>query len=391
VIKQHSGNSGGGPLTDSQRLQWLRLLRSENVGAISFWSLMKAFGSAQHALEALPELAERGGKRGIKVALLDDVEREMTEATRSGVRYICANEPEYPELLRHMDGAPPIISVKGNIDCFQKTGLAIVGSRNASAVGLKLAGIFASDLGEAGFIIVSGLARGIDSAAHRASMKTGTIAVMAGGLQHIYPPENRNLYNEIIDNNGLIVSEMAFGWVPRAIDFPRRNRLIAGLALGLLVVEAAHKSGSLISARIANEIGRIVFAIPGSPLDPRAQGTNNLIKSGASLVTEPQDIIETLVPLDTRVNDQQLNFFEPTVDLLEDDQKTMHVEQTTTSVDEKTRNQILNALSLVPIDVETLSYQTDIGLPEIYLALLELDIAGFINRHPGGLISLQPR
>lgn len=374
-----------------QRLQWLRLLRSENVGAISFWSLMKAYGSAQRALEALPALAERGSKRGIRIARLEDVERELTEATRSGARYICAFEPEYPSLLRHMDGAPPIISVRGNLDCLQKTGLAIVGSRNASAVGLKLAGIFAHELGEAGFTIVSGLARGIDSAAHRASLTTGTIAVMAGGLQHIYPPENKNLYHEIINNNGLIVSEMPYGWVPRAIDFPRRNRLIAGLALGLLVVEAAQKSGSLISARIANEMGRIVFAIPGSPLDPRARGTNNLIKSGASLVTEAQDIIDTLVPLDSSAKPQQLNFFEPQTSPLEYDQLIVDVEQTTTSIDEKTRNRILDALSTVPIDIDTLSYQTSISLPEIYLALLELDIAGLIIRHPGGLISLQPR
>jgi DNA processing protein len=213
-----------------------------------------------------------------------------------GARFLAWGEPEYPRALATIDDAPPLISARGNIAVLDRPMLAIVGSRNASAAGAKIAGRLARDLGHAGFAIVSGLARGIDAAAHRASLSSGTLAVLAGGQDRIYPPEHADLLEEIL-GDGAALSEMSLGWEPRARDFPRRNRLISGLAMGLLVVEAARRSGSLITVRFALEQGREVFAVPGSPLDPRAEGTNRLLKEGATLVTEASDVIAVLEPI----------------------------------------------------------------------------------------------
>ncbi len=380
-------------LTDRQRLSWLRLLRSENIGAVSFRNLIDHYKTAENALTALPELSRKGGgSASIKIASLEDAEKEIQEAERLGVRFIGMGEPDYPAFLKVTEASPPLIAIKGNVSIFQKTSIGIIGSRNASAAGKKLTAQFAHFLGEADFVIISGLARGIDSIAHQASLKTGTVAVMAGGIDHIYPPENKKLYEDIIANGGAIISEMPISWKPRAIDFPRRNRIIAALSLGLLVVEAALRSGSLITARQAAEMGRLIFAIPGSPLDPRSVGTNNLIKDGALLTTHPSDIIETLTPLISPPPNSQLNFFEEPSSLqLEkenfnsEDEKNYHPSLTG---DDAARAAVLSALSTTPIDIDTLSTHSGVSLPNLYLLLIELELAGKLIRHSGGYVSL---
>nr|WP_246054728.1 DNA-processing protein DprA [Bartonella massiliensis] len=380
-------------LTDRQRLSWLRLLRSENIGAVSFRNLIDHYKTAENALAALPELSRKGGgSASIKIASLEDVEKEIQEAERLGIRFIGMGEPDYPAFLKVTESPPPLIAIKGNVSIFQKTSIGIIGSRNASAAGKKLTVQFAHFLGDAGFVIISGLARGIDSVAHQASLKTGTIAVMAGGIDHIYPPENKKLYEDIIFNGGAIISEMPISWKPRAVDFPRRNRIIAALSLGLLVVEAALRSGSLITARQAAEMGRLIFAIPGSPLDPRSVGTNNLIKDGALLTTHPSDIIETLTPLISSPQNSQLNFFEesPSLQLKKEnfnstDEKNCHPSLTD---GDTARAAILSALSTTPIDIDTLSTHSGVSLPTLYLFLIELELAGKLIRYSDGCVSL---
>ncbi|CAK01508.1 DNA-processing protein DprA [Bartonella tribocorum] len=380
-------------LTDHQRLSWLRLLRSENIGAVSFRNLIDYYKTAENALAALPELSRKGGgAASLKIASLEDAEKEIQEAEKLGVRFIGMGEPDYPAFLKVTEARPPLIAVKGNVLIFQKTSVGIIGSRNASAAGKKLTAQFAHFLGEADFVTISGLARGIDSVAHQASLKTGTVAVMAGGINHIYPPENKKLYEDIIANGGAIISEMPISWKPRAIDFPRRNRIIAALSLGLLVVEAALRSGSLITARQAAEMGRLIFAIPGSPLDPRSVGTNNLIKDGALLTTHPSDIIETLTPLISPLPNSQLNFFEEPSSLkIEKEnfnsayEKNAHPSLTG---DDAARAAVLSALSTTPIDLDTLSIHSGVSLPTLYLLLVELELAGKLIRHSGGCVSL---
>ncbi|HEU5276616.1 MAG TPA: DNA-processing protein DprA, partial [Xanthobacteraceae bacterium] len=284
-------------LTDSQRLDWLRLIRSENVGPRTFRVLMDRYGSARAALAALPELARRGGAHANpRICSEKDAERELRAARERGVTLVATGEPDYPERLREIDDAPPLLAVRGERPTLARPMLAMVGSRNASAAGQKFAERLARDLGDAGFVIVSGLARGIDACAHRASVATGTVAVLAGGHDRVYPAEHAGLLDAILAE-GAAVSEMPLDWEPRSRDFPRRNRLISGVALGVIVVEAALRSGSLITARLAAEQGREVFAVPGSPLDPRAEGTNNLIKQGATPVTEANDVIAVTQPI----------------------------------------------------------------------------------------------
>ncbi|MGH6717114.1 MAG: DNA-processing protein DprA, partial [Bradyrhizobium sp.] len=284
-------------LTEAERIDRLRLIRSENVGPRTFRSMVHYCGSARAALARLPELARRGGGRGLLICSEEDARAELAACRKLGVRLLAPGEIGYPPRLATIEDAPPLLAVRGAGDALMRPLIAIVGSRNASAAGLKFAQRLARDLGEAGFVIVSGLARGIDQAAHRASVATGTVAVFAGGHDRIYPPEHADLLAKIIDADGAAISEMPLGHEPRARDFPRRNRLISGAALGVVVVEAAQRSGSLITARMAAEQGREVFAVPGSPLDPRAAGTNGLIKQGATLVTEAADIIQAVEPI----------------------------------------------------------------------------------------------
>lgn len=279
-------------LTENQRLDWLRLIRTDGVGPRMFQTLINRFGGAGPALEALPELARRGGRHLVPCPQ-DKAEAEMDRLARFGGQFLMLGDPLYPDLLAQIDAAPPIITVKGDASLLKRRLVAIVGSRNASAVGLKMAEQLALGLGRMGYVLVSGLARGIDGQVHQRSLQTGTVAVLAGGIDHIYPSEHGELYRNI-GEQGLLVSEMPFGWEPRGRDFPRRNRIISGLCSAVIVVEAAERSGSLITARFATEQGREVMAVPGSPLDPRAAGTNGLIREGATLVTSAEQVDEAV-------------------------------------------------------------------------------------------------
>jgi DNA processing protein len=367
------------PLSDRQRLNWLRLIRSDNVGPATFRDLINHFGSAETAIAQLPELSRRGGSaRTIRVASVDDAEREMEAARKFGAVFIGIGEPDYPPALRRIDGAPPLIAAIGDLALATRTAVGIVGARNASVSGAKMAARMARDLGAAGYVVVSGFARGIDAAAHRASLEAGTIAALAGGLDQPYPPENNELYAQICAGNGLAISEMPMGWEPRARDFPRRNRLIAGIGLGLVVIEAAQRSGSLITARRAADFGRLVFAVPGSPLDPRAAGTNGLLKDGAIVTTESRDVIEALAPSSRLFPDDEPFFEEPET---EDGGPFSEPHD-----DERTR--VIEALGPSPADIDDIIRHTGVSAQTVYLVLIELDLAGRLHRHPGGMVSL---
>ncbi|MDF1634828.1 DNA-processing protein DprA [Mycoplana sp. MJR14] len=365
-------------LSEKQRIAWLRLIRSDNVGPVTFRDLINHFGTAEAALEMLPELSRRGGAvRTIRIASRADAERELDLAERHGAAFVGIGEPDYPALLRQIDGAPPLVAIKGNRKIAGDVAVGIVGSRNASIAGAKFAGMLARDLGAAGYAVVSGLARGIDTAAHRASLATGTIAAMAGGLDQPYPPENIGLLDEITAGNGLAVSEMPFGWEPRARDFPRRNRLIAGIGLGLVVVEAASRSGSLITARNAADFGRLVFAVPGSPLDPRAHGTNGLLKDGAIVTTGVADILEALAPM------REPDLFAGPSGADEPQREAIALPPS-----DGDRGRIASALGPTPVEIDEIIRHTELPAATVYLVLLELDLAGRLHRHPGGLVSI---
>ncbi len=362
------------PRSDEDLLSWLQLLRSENVGPLTFYRLLKRYGTPGEAFKALPELASQGGlKRPLKLASLAEVEREL-EATRAfGAHIITIKDQAYPPLLRHIDSAPPVLTVKGRLELLQKALFAIVGARNASAMGKKLAFQFGADLGVRGWGISSGLARGIDGAAHQGSLSSGTVAVLAGGITHIYPPENEALYHKIAEE-GVMIAESPFGVSPQASFFPKRNRLISGLSRCVLVVEAAFKSGSLITARCALEQGREVFAVPGHPLDPRARGCNYLIKNGATLVETIDDIdqeISPLTPLPSSTVSLALEEAPPPASL------------------ERVREIINENLSYFPINVDELVRQCQLSASEVWAVLLEMEIAGRLDRHPGGKVALK--
>ncbi|MBX3567219.1 MAG: DNA-processing protein DprA [Rhizobiaceae bacterium] len=365
--------TGGGPrLSEGQRLNWLRLIRTPNVGPATFRDLINRFGSAEAAIERLPALVSRFSALPPRIPTLATAMSEMATAERIGARFAAVGEPDYPAHLMQIEAPPPLIAVRGNTAVLGLRMVAIVGARNASLSGMKIAQGLASDLGRDGYAIVSGLARGIDTAAHRGSLDTGSVAVLAGGLDRPYPPENVRLSEEICER-GALVSEMPFGWEPRAQDFPRRNRLVAGMALGLVVVEAARRSGSLISARLAGEMGRQVFAVPGSPLDPRAEGTNRLLKDGAVLVTDARDVLETLAPMTMR---QPQTFSEP-ADFTD-----------APEADDSARSRLLEALSPTPGEIDELIRHTGLHPAQVHLVLLELDLAGRLERHAGGMVSL---
>lgn len=369
-------------LTEKQKLSWLRLIRSDNIGPVTFRDLINHFGSAEAALEALPDLSRRGGSaRSPRIATLAEAEREMETATRFGARFIGIGEADYPPALREIDGAPPLIAMKGSSAAAIRPSLGIVGSRNASINGAKFAAMLARQCGQAGYTIASGLARGIDAAAHSASLSTGTVAMLAGGLDKPYPPENYRLLDDIYANGGATISEMPFGWEPRARDFPRRNRLIAGVSLGVLIVEAAERSGSLITARLAGDFGRLVFAVPGSPLDSRCHGTNRLIKDGATLVTEAADILDALSPM-----------MEPRFDLPQVVREGTEHQPMSQAGDhhagDRERAILAEALGPSPVETDDIIRHTGLPAATVYFLLLELDIAGKLNRHSGGRISM---
>jgi DNA processing protein len=373
--KQMDSLNTGVRLSNEQRLDWLRLIRSTNVGPRTFRALINHSGGARAALNALPELARRGGASAPpQVFSREDAEREIEALHRLGGRLIAVGEPDYPARLRMIDDAPPLIAVRGKAAVLTQNMIAVVGSRNASAAGAKFAERISRDIADAGFVIVSGLARGIDAAAHRASLPAGTVAVLAGGHAHIYPPEHVPLLEQMLAD-GAAISEMPFNWEPRGRDFPRRNRIISGLSLGVVVIEAARRSGSLITARMAGEQGREVFAVPGSPLDPRAEGSNGLLKQGATLVTEAADVLAVIRPiLGQRIEQpaEEPDAAPPSASEPASDQ----------------RARIVGLLGPTPVSIDDLVRLSQSTPAIVRTVLLELELAGRLERHGGGLVSL---
>lgn len=370
-------------IDDAQRLACLRLIRSENVGPVTFRNLIAHFGSAQAALDALPDLSRRGGRgRPIRICPAATAETELESAARIGARSLFLVEPGYPEALAATDGCPAVLYTKGNRQLLTQPSVGIVGSRSASAAGMKLARMLADGLGRAGYVVVSGLALGIDAAAHNASLDTGTVAVLAGGLDVIYPPQHATLH-ATVGERGCLVSEQPPGFQPRGVDFPRRNRIISGLSLGVVVVEAARRSGSLITARRAADQGRDVFAVPGHPLDPRAEGTNFLLKEGATLVTSSEDIVSALQPFGrpskTAAPSERLLWEEATP--RDPNGQPTHVAQ-----DERAR--ITAALGPAPVNVDELARATDLPIRIVQAVVLELALAGRLEHHGSQLVSL---
>lgn len=358
-----------------QILDWLRLARTPEVGPATFAQLIARFGSASAALEELPRLARRGGRaKNFVPASESDMARELDRLEKATGRLVLSCDPDFPEGLKALTPPPPLISVMGKLPA--KDMVAIVGARNASALARKFAQMLARDLGEAGLVVVSGLARGIDSAAHEAALASGTVAVVAGGVDVIYPPENEPLYRAIVEQ-GAVISEMPFGEVPQARHFPRRNRLISGLSRGVVVVEAAERSGSLITANYALEQGREIFAVPGSPLDPRARGANRLIREGATLIEGAGDVLSVLNPILGRT------FRAPEAGPAPAPQMELGLEQEA----DRVRRQVEEALSASPIEMDELIRQTGAAPAVVQTVILELELAGRCRRHPGNRVS----
>ena len=361
-------------LSDAERRAWLRLARTQNVGPVTFAQLIARFGSASAALKEVPRLARRGGGEELRIPSDDEAARELAALHKLGGRMIASCEAEYPHGLRAAEPPPPIISILGHVTLLGREMVAIVGARNASALGRKLAQTLARELGEAGLIVVSGLARGIDAAAHDGALANGTCAVVAGGVDNIYPPENAALY-ERMRAEGCIVSEMPLGQTPQARHFPRRNRIISGLSRGVVVVEASEGSGSLITANYALEQGREIFAVPGSPLDPRARGTNRLIREGATLTETAADVLAGLRAIlghDFREPEHGAPSRPAGADEAEAD---------------RVRAAVLESLGPAPVAVDELIRLCRAPAGAVAIILLELELAGRIARHPGGRVS----
>jgi len=365
-------------LDDHERLDWLQLIRTESIGPITFHRLIKKYGSAADALAALPELSSKAGrKKPLRAASRDEAQEELDRADEINARLIAFCEADYPQMLAAIPDPPPVIYLCGHASLFERPAIAIIGARNASAVGRKIARTLAADLGEAEIAVVSGLARGIDGAAHDAAIDSGTIAVVAGGVDVIYPPEHAEL-TQAIASRGALISERPPNYQPTARDFPRRNRLISGLSRGVIVVEAAAKSGTLITARFALEQGREVFAVPGSPLDPRCQGANKLIREGATLVQEAQDVLDVLAAQSSGMNAKSPpNLF----DWVRDDG---FEDQSDGGASEALRVDVLELLSFTPMHRDEILRELDAPAGLIIDALLELTLAGEAEEMSGG-------
>ena len=364
-------------LPDDERIAWLRLIRSANVGSGTFFRLLERFGTAARALDALPDLARRGGRAGsIRIATAAAASRELEEAQRIGAALLAWGEPAYPPLLAHIHDPPPVIYARGRIDLLAKKTIGVVGARNASVNGRRFAKKLAADLGAGGLMVASGLARGIDAAAHDGALATGTAAVLGGGIDVVYPAENRDLYDRIAET-GILLSEVAPGTQPQARHFPRRNRIISGMARGVVVVEANPRSGSLITARLALEQGREVFAVPGAAMDPRARGTNHLIREGATLTESADDVFavlaDTAAPIRPKIIIDNQNITNGLTD----------VEAATSA-----RDEIIAALGPTPTTVDELLRVCQFSLAVVSTVLLELELAGRLERHPGSKVSL---
>lgn len=352
----------------------LRLIRSPNIGPVSYRQLMARFGSARAALEALPDLIRRGGGKSVVLANEAHIAREFQFAQAFGARHVFIGDVDYPHLLSHMDNAPAVICVKGNLALLAQPTVALVGARNASAGACQFARQLAFDLGQMGLSVVSGLARGIDTAAHAGSIDSGTVAVIAGGIDVVYPPENRAL-QVAISERGLLMAEQPPGTEPRARHFPYRNRIIAGTTAGTVVIEAAPKSGSLITARLAAEAGREVMAIPGSPLDPRSRGCNQLIREGATLVQDASEIAELLSPLDNRMFAPTVKFASSFV-VMNDDGSDVE------------RGAVIDLMGMTYVSVDELVRQSGSSPSTVQMVLLELELAGKLERGAAGKVRL---
>jgi len=364
----------GRPLSKTEKRDWLRLARTENVGPVTFRQIVRRFGTAEAALNVIPEMAKRGGKRNFALPPDSRIDQEIERLEKIGAKLIAWSEPDYPQALAAIEDAPPLITVRGNVSLMHKRCIGIVGARNASLNGRKIAETLARDLGQEDITIISGMARGIDTAAHRASLATGTVAVLAGGVDIVYPQENQQLYDELIEIGG-VLSDMPLGLEPFSKLFPRRNRLISGLSLGVVVVEAALQSGSLITANMALDQGREVFAVPGSPLDPRATGTNNLIRQGAVLTEKSSDILNHIHTLPRRLAEPPANDFGDRSSQI--DEKTLN----------EARKKILENLSPSPVSVDELVRQCFVSPSTALTVLLELELSGRIERQPGNKVA----
>ncbi|WP_267420939.1 DNA-processing protein DprA [Methylobacterium sp. GC_Met_2] len=401
-------------LTDAQRLDWLRLIRTEGVGPRTFRTLINRFGGAAAALEAISDLGRRQGKR-LEPPTRAQAEDEIAALARLNGRLIATGEADFPRLLQQTDAAPPLLALRGAA-ILNRPAVALVGSRNASTAGLAFTERLARGLGEAGLTVVSGLARGIDARAHKASLSTGTVAVMAGGQDRIYPANHGALVDAILGEGGAVLAEMPMGWVPRGRDFPRRNRIISGLSYGTVVVEAARRSGSLITARYALEQNREVFAVPGSPLDPRAEGTNDLIRQGAALVSEASHVLEVLGPIIERGPDadaapardrpdlrEQPDFWDEidldgsipqdfgAADIGNPLERAVSDEMDEEPGPDDDRARIVALLGPSPIGTDELARSAGIGIRVVQTVLLELELDGRIERHGSGAVSLLSR
>jgi len=371
-----------GDMDKAEKLSWLQLIRTPSVGPITFYKLIEFYGSATNALDALPELAKKGGRKKPLIAIeRGKVEAEYNALIKKGGDLICAIEAHYPLGLGATEDAPPVLSYIGNIRLARAPCLGVVGARNASLNGRKFTKKITGDLGAAGQIIVSGLARGIDTAAHEASLPTGTIAVVAGGIDVVYPRENQKLYEDICAQ-GLVIAESPLGVEPIARHFPKRNRIVSGISSGVLVVEATLRSGSLITARNAGEQGRDVYAVPGYPMDPRAQGPNKLIQDGATLVQNADDILNALSTYSggNSLNDNnaaQAHYNAPITNAARADIST-----------EKAQALILQNLTQMPLAVDELINACHLTIPEVQLALLELELSDRLQRLPGNRVAL---
>jgi DNA processing protein len=352
----------------------VRLIRTSGIGPIAYRQLLMRFGSAQAALSAIPDLARRGGGKIPALFAKDKAEREVEAVDKAGARYLALGQGLYPSALAELENAPPLLTAKGNFSLLERPMVAIVGARNASAAACRFARGLAHDLGQEGVTVVSGLARGIDSAAHDGSLEGGTIAVIAGGIDVYYPPENQARQDDIAER-GLLIAEMPPGTEPRARHFPYRNRIIAGLAAGTVVIEAAPQSGSLITARLAAEAGRDVMAVPGSPLDPRSQGCNQLIRDGATLIQTAADVIQGLRTLDGRVASPLRSFDHQPV-------------PPPANAEPEIRVRIEELLGPSPVPVDEIVRLSGAETGAVQLILLELDLAGRLDRHAGNKVSL---
>jgi len=356
--------------TDEQRRDWLRLARSENVGPVTFEQLIQHHGDATTALAALPDLARRGGRiKPLAIPTIAQAERELAAGAAIGAKLLLNREAAFPRLLAHVDPPPPLIWVRGNASLLSRPIIAVVGARIASAAGQRFARGLAADLGRAGYVVASGMARGIDAAAHDGALASGTVAVLGGGVDDIYPAENAGLYARLAAE-GCVVSESPIGHRAQAKDFPRRNRLISGLSLGVVVVEAEMRSGSLITARLAAEQGREVFAVPGSPIDPRAAGCNDLIRQGATLCANAEDVLRVIDSL-PRLEEPHGEAYRaqpavPPPDLVE---------------------RIAKLLTDAPVSRDDLCRTAGAPAPMVAAALVELSLAGRAQLLAGGLVS----